>query len=272
MVQRNVVERHVVRLRVGVIDVTVLTSESAVELSDVLGEMRASGARRAPAEDRVDEPNVFGVVAGTAPVMWATAGAVAHQVAGIAGERPELCEIYVERGASDVAEALVNAGWRGCGESQHVAFAGPVSPLAEVTPGYVICECTDPAMIPVVRELLIEATDSPRHVIEAGYPDDFFERAAPVHLLVAETPGGELAGVIAYRRQGSAAMLFALAVTSAHRGANLGAALARAATAAALGEGASFVHALVEPDGERVARSVGFRTVATWMRLHRDAS
>jgi GNAT superfamily N-acetyltransferase len=240
-------------------------------LEQVLAEIRESSRRRA-AGHFVDDGGVLGVTEGVAPVLWITAGAQPLSVVRVAAGAADQCEIYVEQTAGDTLAALVDAGWSIADESEHVVYDGGVPPLVAVPDGFTLRECTDPAVVPAVRDLIVDAFDAPRDRIEAAYPDDFFERAAPARLILAETVDGKLAGVVGRRRQHDSAMLFALAVAARHRGSQLGSALARRATADALRDGATFVHATVDRPGSALARSVGFTPVAHWMRLSRKGS
>jgi hypothetical protein len=269
VVERYVVERYVVGLLMGVTAAAGFSASKQGRIDTVLGEIRKSCQRRANPADLVDGLGVVGVTAGTAPVLWVTAEADAESIINVVAAAPELNEVYVEEGADALVTALTGTGWSPTERTDHVVHDGPMSPLVAVPGGYVLRECADPAAMPAIRELIIDAFDAPRHVIEASYPDDFFERAAPAHLVVAETLDGELVGVVGRRRQHDSSMLFALAVAEPHRASRLGTALARRATADALRDGAAFVHAMVEESGTAVARSVGFVPVAHWMRLFR---
>jgi len=257
---------------VGVTAAASAPTAAGARLEMVLAEIRRSCRRRAAAEHLVDDRGVVGVSAGTAPVLWVTADAETRFLVSVAATAAMTCEIYVEQAAGDAVAALTAEGWSIAERSEHVVYDAPVSPLVAVPDGYVLRECADPAVIPAVRELIIEAFDAPRNVIEAGYPDDFFERAAPARLVLAETVEGELVGVVGRRRQHESAMLFALAVAAPHRASQLGSALARRATSDALRAGAAWVHATVEGPGSALARSVGFAPVAHWLRLVRNGS
>jgi GNAT superfamily N-acetyltransferase len=121
----------------------------------------------------------------------------------------------------------------------------------------------------LVRRALAQAFQIPVRVIEAAYPDEFLDYAAPVDLLLAKSSAGELLGTVAYRRQGEAAMIFALTVNSEHRRRGLATTLVSAAISAASDNGARFVHGLTNRASTPTARALGGRPVGRWAHLLR---
>ena len=272
MERHYLVRHHLVRGGLGVTaPMTATVTLTRVDFGAVLDEIRLSSRRRAAAHELVDEQHVVGVVAGTSPVMWVDEGAAPERVCALAADAPELHEVYVHAGNTAVISALCADGWSRDEAVEHVVHDGEHTELCMPPSGYVLRECDDPAVLPAVRALLLEVFEMPREELEAAYPDDFFVKAAPARLLIAETADGELAGLIGRRRQQDSAILYALAVAPAHRSAALGTALARTATARAIADGATFVHGIVEAASSTLARSAGFRPVVTWMRLQRRA-
>lgn len=239
-----------------------------VGTDEVLDEIRESCRRRAQPHQLVDEIGLTGVVDGTAPVLWVDSAAPLQRTVELTRAATTLREVLVRTDRDDVVAGLTADGWRPTGGQRHVtctqALAIETAP-ADVT----IRDCNDPALMPVVRELLASAFDVDPGVLEAAYPDDFFVRAAPVVLTVAEDEQGRVVGIVARRRQGRSTMMFALAVASDRRGSGLATALARHASGAALAEGADFVHALVTEPGHAIARAAGFSETLEWTRFER---
>jgi N-acetylglutamate synthase-like GNAT family acetyltransferase len=103
-----------------------------------------------------------------------------------------------------------------------------------------------------------------------SYGDDFFTVAAPVWMYGARDGAGRLVGLLAVRRQGRAAMAFALTVDPDWRSTGLSTALIAASVRQAMSVGAEFVHAQASDRSERRLADSGFKAVGTWLRLVRS--
>jgi N-acetylglutamate synthase-like GNAT family acetyltransferase len=103
-----------------------------------------------------------------------------------------------------------------------------------------------------------------------SYGDDFFTVAAPVWMYGARDGAGRLVGVIAVRRQGRSAMVFALTVDPEWRSTGLSTALIAGSVRQAMSVGAEFVHAQASDRSLRRLTDNGFTAAGTWLRLVRS--
>jgi predicted N-acetyltransferase YhbS len=243
---------------------------STAAMAQVIAVVRESSLRRAVGNAAVDEPGVFGVRSGTAPILWAHDGITGDRLLGLAATAPELDEVYVEQRSSAAADALLATGeWELRDVMDQQVFLPGTQPLPEAE-GVCTIDAAGPADMPLIRRALATAYQLPVHTVEAAYPDDFFVAAAPVRLFVARSESGEVIGTIAHRRQGNdAAMLFALSVRSDHRRRGVASDLLTAAMRSAVADGATILHGLSCAATRRVAASHGFERVGSWLYLLR---
>jgi len=243
---------------------------SVAAMEQVIAVIRESSLERAVGDAAVDEPGVFGVRSGTAPILWAHDGITGGRLLSLAAGAPELDEIYVEQRSSAAADALLATGeWELRDVMDQEVFQAGAQPLPEADSPCVI-EPAGPADMPMVRRAVATAYQLPVHTVEAAYPDDFFLAAAPVRLFLARSESGEVIGTIAERRQADdAAMLFALSVRSDHRRQGVASDLLTVAMRSAVADGATMLHGLSCAATRRLVASHGFERVGSWLYLLR---
>jgi GNAT superfamily N-acetyltransferase len=243
--------------------------ERQPSLGDVLAAMRAACLQRAGAGAAIDLPGIFGVARGAAPCLWISAGADVHVLHELLTAAPDVLEVNIEAGCPTARDVLLaSGGWQATGASTHHVHTGPPPPLtmnAEID-----VRAATSLDMRLVRRALAQAFHIPVRIVEAAYPDEFLDYAAPVELLLAKAATGELLGTVAYRRQNAAAMIFALTVNSEHRGRGLATALVTAAIAAAFDNGAEFAHGLTNDRSTPTARSLGAQPIGAWTHLRRS--
>jgi predicted N-acetyltransferase YhbS len=242
---------------------------STAAMAQVIAVVRESSLRRAVGDAAVDEPGVFGVRSGTAPILWAHDGITGDRLLSLASAAPELDEVYVEQRSSAAADALLATGeWELRDVMDQQVFLPASQPLPEAE-GVCTIDAAGPADMPLIRRAIATAYQLPVHTVEAAYPDDFFVVAAPVRLFVARSETGEVIGTIAHRRQGNAAMVFAMSVRTDHRRRGVASDLLTAAMRSAVADGATLLHGLSCAATRRVAASHGFERVGSWLYLLR---
>lgn len=253
-------------------DEVVVTGRAASDMARVIAVLRESCVRRA-AGLAIDEPGITGVVSGTAPILWAYDGVNADRLSNLVGTAPDVDEVYVDQRCTAAAEALLGSGEWELRDvmDQQVLLPGERG-LPTVNTEYAI-DAAGPADMHLVRRALATAYQLPIRTIEAGYPDDFFVKAAPVRLYVARSESGEVIGTIAHRQQGDAAMIFGLSVRSDHRRRQVASALLATAVRSAADDGAAMLHGLTCDATRRLAERHGFTRAGGWLYLLRnDAS
>lgn len=237
-------------------------------MADVIAILRASCVQRA-AGAAVDEPGLTGVLAGSAPILWASEGVDIARMQTVLAASPEVREVYVDERTPLAADALLaTAEWTSRQDFDQQVFSPggqelpvPAAPCA-ITPA-------GPTDMPLMRRALATAFQVPIRAIEAAYPDDFFVCAAPARLFVARCDSGEVIGTVGHRLQADAAMLFALSVRSDQRRREVGTALLSAAMRSAIDDGATLLHGLTCEPTRGVADRLGFQRVGGWRYLVR---
>jgi ribosomal protein S18 acetylase RimI-like enzyme len=149
----------------------------------------------------------------------------------------------------------------------HYLYEGQLFQVSAAPAPYTIGEATA-ADMPAIRAMLTRAFAIPADVIAAGYPDDFFIKAAPSRLFVSRDGAGNVVGAVGARSQSSAIMLFGLAVDPQHRRLGLARAVTQTAMAATA-ERSKFMHAITNEITGALAASLGAREVGRWLHLLR---
>jgi ribosomal protein S18 acetylase RimI-like enzyme len=253
-------------------DDVVALDRSTAAMAKVVEVLRNSSVRRASAGAAVDEPGITGVLSGTAPILWAYEGVDVGRLTGLVDTAPDVEEVYVDQRCASAADALLASGeWelRDVMDQQVFRPAESAIPVASDT---CTIEAAGPADMWVVRRALATAYQLPIRTIEAAYPDDFFEMAAPVRLFLARSESGEVIGTIGHRQQDDAAMMFALSVRSDHRRRHLASALLATAMRSAADDGATMLHGMSCDATRRLAARHGFERVGSWLYLLRRQS
>jgi GNAT superfamily N-acetyltransferase len=250
-------------------DDVVALDRSTDAMAKVVAVLRNSSVRRAPSGAAVDEPGITGVLSGAAPILWAYEGVDAGRLAGLVETAPDVEEVYVDQRCAAAADVLLGSGeWELRDVLDQQVFR-PAETAMPVAGEPCTIEAAGPADMWVVRRALATAYQLPIRTIEAAYPDDFFQVAAPVRLFLARSESREVIGTIAHRQQGDAAMMFALSVRSDLRRRNIASALLATAMRSAAEDGATLLHGMTCDATRRLAARNGFERVGTWLYLLR---
>jgi N-acetylglutamate synthase-like GNAT family acetyltransferase len=246
---------------------TSASATRAVGWDDVIAEITRSCGSRAAAGALCQEPGVVGVLSGAAPVVWVHGEAdVAQLLATVAGA-DAVRETYVSITQPGAVAALEATGWtRGEVMDQLVCAALPMGELAADLPAF---RLLGPVDLPDMRGLLRECGETDEDFLAASYGNDFFTVAAPVWVLGAHDSDGRLIAMVAVRRQGDAALGFALSVAQDWRERGLGRAAVEVGLAQGFAAGARYVHAQAEGSGRQLLLSCGFERVGAWQRMAR---
>ena len=234
---------------------------------DVVDEIRSSCVRRAGAGQLLDAAGVVGVLAGAAPVAWVHGPTDVEALVATLQGSPEVGEVYVTAGQQAAVTGLGLAGWSVDQTVSQMVHGGRA--VLQTVSGLPAVQPLQPADMTDVRELMRRHAGIDEAMLAHSYGDDFFTVAAPVWMYGARDGAGQLVGLIAVRRQGRAAMGFALTVDPDWRSTGLSTALVAAAVRQAMSVGAEFVHAQAGDRSVRRLSDCGFVPVGQWVRLVR---
>jgi hypothetical protein len=241
--------------------------------ADVISTLRAACNRRTTPANRLDQPGMFGVLSGAAPIVWAHGAVDGRRLRAVLAASPDVREIYVTASRMDVVADVVEDDWHVHAHAGHCLFAGQPERSVALPASYAISEA-GPSDMPDIRAMMIRSFGVPAEVIADGYPDDFFIKAAPTRLFVARDSAGNVVGSVGAKSQGSPVMLFGQTVDPLHRRRGVARALAQTAMLATA-EDATFLHAVTNDITGAMASSLGAREVGRWLHLLRgpaDAS
>lgn len=242
-------------------------SDAQAGWADVVDELAQSCRARAATGALLDIPGAVGVLAGSAPVVWAHGDVDVETLLAHVSAAPSVVEINVRADDHAVTERLQRAGWHCASLTSQLVHTGAA--LSAVPPAGYTLQGLSRADLPAFRELLASAGGASDELIAACYGDDFFVRAAPAWLFGAFDEGGCLVGTVGTRIQTRSAMVFGLTVEGGHQRGGLALALVNAAVRCGRNAGATFAHASGEPGTSGLALAAGFTRVGAWRRLER---